>query len=162
MDDINYVLNALLRRNVALKFVPQDRCDLYREALFRLKQDGHRVCRFSLLSIENETELLRRISEAISSPWVCTSWGMFDDWMNRLSFLMAKGKGCFRSMESALSFWQENTALAGILSDQIQSQASFWRDRTSIAGGALRDRIEAMAPGWAHPDIFLMGLYELR
>ena len=162
MDDIDYVLSALLRRDVTLRFIPQNKCYLYREALGRLEQDGHRVCRFSLLSIEDETELLRRISEATSCPWVCTNWGMLGDWMNRLSFLIAKGKGCFLSMESALSFWQENTALAGILSDHIQSQASFWRDRTSVAGGALRNEIETIAPGWAHPDIFLMGLYELR
>jgi hypothetical protein len=162
MDDIDYVLNALLRRDVTLKFVPQDQCVLFREAISRLEQDGHRVCRFSLLNVENEIELLRRISEAISSPWVCTSWGMFEDWMNKLSFLIPKGRGCFLSMESALSFWQENTALAGILSNEIQSQASFWRDRASVEGEALRNGIETIAPEWAHPDIFLTGLYELR
>jgi hypothetical protein len=162
MDNIDYVLNALIRRDVTLKFVPQDSCDLHREALSRLEQDGHRVCRSSLLSIENETELLRRISEAISSPWICTNWGMFGDWMNQLSFAIAKGKGCFLSMESALLFWQENTALAGILSNVIQSQASFWRDRASVAGGPLRNEIETIIPGWAHPDIFLTGIYELR
>jgi hypothetical protein len=115
-----------------------------------------------LLSVENEIELLDRISKAIASPWVCTNWGMFEDWMSTLSFAIAKGKGCFLSMESALSFWQENTTLAGILSNVIQSQASFWRDRASVAGGVLRNEIETIAPGWAHPDIFLTGIYELR
>jgi hypothetical protein len=45
---------------------------------------------------------------------------------------------------------------------QDQCHAAFWRDRTSIAGGVLRNKIETMAPEWAHPDIFLTGLYELR
>lgn len=162
MDDIDYVLNALLRWDVTLRFVAQDQCDLYRVALSRLEQEGHRVCRISLLNVATEIELLLRISVATSSPWVCTSWGMFKDWMNKLSFLLAKGKGCFLSLENGLSFWQEHTSIAGVLSEEIQSIASFWRDRTSVAGRVLRTEIETKFPEWARPDVYLSGIYELR
>ena len=162
MDDIDYVLNALHRRDVTLKFVPRDQCDLYRVALGRLEQDGHRICRISLLNVETEIELLRRLSVATSSPWVCTSWGALEDWMNQLSFLLAKGRGCFFSMENGLSFWQEHTSIAGTLSNKIQSIASFWRDRSSVSGGVLRNEIETKFPEWARPDNYLSGIYELR
>jgi hypothetical protein len=162
MDDIDYVLNALQRRDVTLRFVPEDQCDLHRMALDRLKQDGHRVCRISLLDVETEIELLRRISAATSSPWVSTNWGAFEDWMNQLSFLLTKGRGCFLSMENGLSFWQRHTSIAGTLSNEIQSIASSWRDRSSVAGGVLKNEIESKFPEWARPDIYLAGLYELR
>jgi len=140
MNAIDYVQNALLRRDVVLRFVPQDQCDLFRAALTRLEQDGHRVCTISLINIETELELLHRISAAISAPWVIENWGMFEDWMNKLSFLVPEGRSCFFCMQDALSFWQERTSLAGVLSNQLQ----------------------AMSVHWAQRRTFLLGIYELR
>jgi len=140
MDPIDYVQNALLRRDGILKFVPPDQCDLFRTALARLEQDGYRVCRMSLMNVETELELLHRASAAISAPSVIENWGMFGDWMDKLSFLVPQERGCFFGMESALLFWQKRTSIAGVFSNQFQS--------TSVQ--------------WAQRGTFLLGIYELR
>lgn len=140
MNAIDYVQNALLRRDVVLSFVPKDQCDLFRAALTRLEQDGHRVCTISLINIQTELELLQRISAAISAPSVIENWGMFEDWMNKLSFLVAEGRSCFLCMQDALSFWQKRTSIAGVLSNQLQSISFQWAQRRT----------------------FLLGIYELR
>src|SRR5277367_3153583 len=121
MDPIDYVQNALLRRDGILKFVPPDQCDLFRTALARLEQDGYRVCRMSLMNVETELELLHRASAAISAPSVIENWGMLGDWMDKLSFLVPQGRGCFFCMEAAMLFWQKHTSIAGILSNEFQS-----------------------------------------
>jgi hypothetical protein len=140
MLPIDDVQNALLRRDGVLRFVPQDQCDLFRAALARLEHDGYRVCRISLMSVETELQLLHGISAMTSAPWVMENWGMFEDWMNKLSFLVPVGRGCFFCMDYALPFWQKRTSLAGALSNQLQSTSFQW---------APRGR-------------FLLGLYELR
>ena len=140
MQEIDYVQNALLRRDSVLKFVQRDQCDLFRTALTRLEQDGYRVCRLSLMNVETELELLHRSSAAISAPWLVENWGMFEDWMDKLSFLIPQGRGCFFYMESALLFWQAHTKIAGILSEELQS----------------------ISCQWAQRGTFLLGVYELR
>ena len=140
MNPVYYVQNALLRRDSILKFVPPDQCDLFRAALVRLEQDGHRICRMSLMSVETELELLNRASVAISAPSMIENWGMFGDWMDKLSFLMTEGRSCFFCMESALTFWQERTSIAGVLSNQLQSISLQWTRRGT----------------------FLLAIYELR
>jgi hypothetical protein len=118
---IDYAQNALLRRDGVLRFVPSHQCDFFRAALTRLEQDGHQIFRISLTNVETELELLHGFSVAISVPLVMENWGMFGDWMNKLSFLVPEGRGCFFCMEGALPFWQKRTSLAGILSNQLQS-----------------------------------------
>jgi hypothetical protein len=140
MLPIDYVQNALLRRDHVLRFIPPDQCDLFREALTRLEQDGHKVYKFSVMNVETEIELLDRISKAISAPSVVENWGIFEDWMNKLSFLVPEGRICFFCMESALLFWQKHTLIAGTLSNQFQSQSFQWAQRGTV----------------------LMGIYELR
>jgi hypothetical protein len=140
MLEIDYVQNALLRRDAILRFVPQEQCDLFRAALTRLERDGHQVFRISLMNTETALQLLHEISTVISSPLAMKSWGEFEDWMNKLSFLVPEGRGCFLYMENALSFWQRRTALAGVLSNQLQSISFQWAPRGT----------------------FLLGIYELR
>jgi hypothetical protein len=140
MNPIDYVQNALLRRDNILKYVPPDQCDLFRAALVRLEQDGYRVCRMSLMRVETEFELLNRASVAISAPSMIKNWGMFEDWMDKLSFLIPEGRGCFFCVESALAFWQERTSIAGVLSNHLQSISLQWTRRGT----------------------FLLGIYELR
>jgi hypothetical protein len=137
---IDYVQNALLRRDHVLRFVPQDQCDVFREALARLEQDGHQVYKLSLMNVETAIELLHRFSTAISAPSVIENWGMFEDWMDKLSFLVPEGRGCFFCMGGALPFWQKRTSLAGVLSNQLQSISFQWAPRGT----------------------FLLGIYELR
>jgi hypothetical protein len=140
MLPIDYAQNALLRRDHVLRFVPADQCDIFRDALTRLEQDGHKVYKLSLVNVETEIELLNRISVTILPPLVIENWGIFGDWMNRLSFLIPEGRGCFFCMEGALLFWRKHTLIAGSFSNEFQSQAF----------------------QWARHGTFLMGIYELR
>jgi hypothetical protein len=94
----------------------------------------------SLLNVQTELELLHGISAAISAPVMMENWGMFGDWMNKLSFLMPQGRCCFFCMEGALRFWRERTPIAGLLSSEFQS----------------------MSFQWAQRGTFLCGIYELR
>ncbi len=75
MLPIDYAQNALLRRDHVVRFIRQDQCDLFRQAMARLEQDGHQVYRLSLMHVETEIELLHRISTAVSPPSGIENWG---------------------------------------------------------------------------------------
>ena len=66
------------------------------------------------------------------------------------------------SRKTGCRFLQQQTSIARTLSNEIQSIASFWRDRSSVAEGVLKSEIETKFREWALPDIYLVGLYELR
>ena len=137
MNPVDYIQNALLRQDGILKFVPKNQCDLFDAALVELEQDGHVVYRMSLMNVETELELLHRASGAISAPSVIENWGMFGDWMNKLSFLVPQGQGCFFCMDDALLFWQNKTSIAGILSNQFQSISVQWAQRGTFLLGIM-------------------------
>jgi hypothetical protein len=56
------------------------------------------------MSVETELELLHGISAMTSAPWVLENWGMFEDWMNRLSFLVPEGRVAFSAWKTLCHF----------------------------------------------------------
>ena len=135
---IEYIINNLLSLDTPhVKFISPDQSILFRDALKRLQGEGYAVYWMDFSDADGELAVLTKFSNAVSGPSEMTSWGVFEDWLYDLSWIDARKSGHFFHMANARDFWQEQTLLAGQLTEELESIALHWMKKSGVKFASL-------------------------